>query len=342
MNISVLIDSIVRQVTVLIAQLATAGGIRAPVAHIANQVFVQLARELEAQGVSRKVSADMFGMALRAYVRKLRRLGEAESDPGTTLWQAVLDFIRNEKLVPRQRVLGRFARDDERQVSSVLFDLTQSGLVFASGSADHVVYRAATDTELGALAQMASAEGQDELLWVLVYRDGPLTEAELAAQLGRAVDDVAPALQRLMADGRVRRTEAGQLEALEFVIPLGSRAGWEAAVFDHVQAVVQTIGQRLQRPRGDADAASIGGSTYSFDLWPGHPLEQEIKGQLSVLRQQLGALRQRLEEHNRAAGVPSKYQQVVTYVGQCILEREADTGSSDHGGTNQEGHDEGA
>ena len=47
MNISVLIDSIVRQVTVLIAQLATAGGVRAPVAHIANQVFVQLARELE-------------------------------------------------------------------------------------------------------------------------------------------------------------------------------------------------------------------------------------------------------------------------------------------------------
>jgi hypothetical protein len=52
------------------------------VAHLANQVFVQLARELESQGVSRKVSADMFGMALRAYVRKLRRLSEAESQPG--------------------------------------------------------------------------------------------------------------------------------------------------------------------------------------------------------------------------------------------------------------------
>src|SRR3954471_9031399 len=105
MNVSVLIDSLVRQVTVLIAQLATAGGVRAPVAHIANQVFVQLARELEAQGVSRKVSADMFGMALRAYVRKLRRLDEAVSEPGVTLWQAVLDFIRGERLIPRRRVL---------------------------------------------------------------------------------------------------------------------------------------------------------------------------------------------------------------------------------------------
>ena len=69
MNAQILIDSIVRQVTVLIAQLATSGGIRAPLSHVANQVFVDLARELEEQGVSRKVSADMFGMALRAYIR---------------------------------------------------------------------------------------------------------------------------------------------------------------------------------------------------------------------------------------------------------------------------------
>ena len=67
MNVQLLIDSVVQQVTVLIAQLATSGGARAPVAHIASQVFVDLAHELEAQGLSRKVSADMFGMALRAY-----------------------------------------------------------------------------------------------------------------------------------------------------------------------------------------------------------------------------------------------------------------------------------
>jgi hypothetical protein len=62
-NVQLLIDSVVQQVTVLIAQLATSGGARAPVAHIASQVFIDLAHELEAQGLSRKVSADMFGMA---------------------------------------------------------------------------------------------------------------------------------------------------------------------------------------------------------------------------------------------------------------------------------------
>jgi hypothetical protein len=38
MRTHLLIDAIVRQTTVLIAQLATAGGFRAPLAHIAEQV----------------------------------------------------------------------------------------------------------------------------------------------------------------------------------------------------------------------------------------------------------------------------------------------------------------
>jgi hypothetical protein len=49
-----LIDAIVRQTTVFIAQLATAGGVRTPIADVAEQVFLELVRELERQGVSQK------------------------------------------------------------------------------------------------------------------------------------------------------------------------------------------------------------------------------------------------------------------------------------------------
>lgn len=52
MNVQLLIDAIVRQTTVLIAQLATRGGVRAPLAHLANQVFLELAKELQAQGAA--------------------------------------------------------------------------------------------------------------------------------------------------------------------------------------------------------------------------------------------------------------------------------------------------
>ncbi|RYZ08159.1 MAG: hypothetical protein EOO73_08845 [Myxococcales bacterium] len=329
MNAQVLIDSIVRQVTVLIAQLATSGGIRAPLSHVANQVFLDLARELEEQGLSRKVSADMFGMALRAYIRKVRRLSEAETEKGRTLWQALLDFVRAEGLVTRERVLERFAADGELQVTALLHDLTESGLVFGSGSGKRAVYRVASDDELDRVAQLSDSSGADELAWVLVYREGPLAAARLGELLRRSPETTAQLIDRLVADGRVQVNADGTLSAREFVLPLGSPAGWEAAVFDHVQAMVQTICQRLQQASTDASPLPVGGSTYSFDVWPGHPLEAETKAQLAELRQRLGDLRQRVDEHNRAHGVMPTHEQVVTYVGQCILQRNSEGEADD-------------
>ena len=322
MNAQVLIDSIVREVTVLIAQLATSGGIRAPLAHVANQVFLDLARELEEQGVSRKVSADMFGMALRAYIRKVRRLSEAQTEQGRTLWQALLDFVRGQGLVARERVLERFAADGELQVTAVLRDLSDSGLLFCSGSGKGAVYRAASDEELDRLVQLSDASGLDELAWVLVYREGPFKIDHLWELLGRSASVTQELVERLLTEGRIQRTAEGDLVARDFVVPLGAPVGWEAAIFDHVQAVVQTICQRLgQATNGGQASPNIGGSTYSFDVWSGHPLEQAVKEQLGELREKLGVLRQQVDAHNRAHGLRAEYQQVITYVGQCVMER---------------------
>ncbi|HEU5076109.1 MAG TPA: hypothetical protein VFU02_18075 [Polyangiaceae bacterium] len=323
MNVQVLIDSIVQQVTVLIAQLATSGGVRAPLAHVANQVFLDLANELETQGVSRKVSADMFGMALRAYIRKVRRLSESESHQGRTLWQAVLEFIKGEQLASRERILERFRLDGSLEVSAVLHDLSETGLVFCSGTGRRAVYRAASDEELGQLAQLYKDDaGAEELAWVLVYRHGPIAVGELAQHLRRDETQTALVVDKLRSSGRVQISEGGLLTARDFVIPLGAEIGWEASVFDHVQAVVQTICQRLQQNSlGASDADVVGGSTYSFDIWPGHPLEAEVKRQLNDFRKRASELRRRVEEHNREHGVRHEYQQVVHYAGQCLLER---------------------
>jgi hypothetical protein len=321
MNAQLLIDAVVQQVTVLIAQLATSGGVRAPIAGIANQVFVQLARELEGQGLSRKVSADMFGMALRAYQRKLRRLTEASTDPGSTLWRAALEHIRSAPLVTREQLVARFSRDDERQLLSVVADLIESGLVFRSGAGVRAVYRAASDAELGELDRISSEDGIDEWLWVQIYREGPLTPAALAEKVPRPDDELSPALERLVSEGRVRRRSDGRLEARDFVVPHGSARGWEAAVFDHLKAVFQTICQRLQLADAGAANPAVGGSTYGFDVWPGHPLEAEVMNLRETLRQRCGELRRRVEEFNRAHGVPPEFREVVTYLGQCVLER---------------------
>ena len=104
-------------------------------------------------------------------------------------------------------------------------------------------------------------------------------------------------------------------------MPLNAVAGWEAAVFDHVQAMVQTICQRLGAavPGG---SEKVGGSTYSFDIWDEHPLAAEVEGALARFRAEHGELRQRVDAFNQEHGRPTSYRQVVVYGGQCLLERE--------------------
>jgi len=319
MNAQILIDSTVRQVTVLIAQLATSGGIRAPLAQVANQVFVELANELEAQGVSRKVSADMFGMALRAYIRKVRRLTEDQTEGGKTLWQAVFEFVQEQGLVSRVRVHQRFANDGELEVSSIIKDLSDSGLIFSTGRGATTAYRAANEVERNQHFLLADRGGLEEMAWVLVFREGPLAVSELGTHMKRSEAELQELVNDLCRSGRVHR-KGEILTAKEFVIPLGAPHGWEASVFDHIQAVVQTICQRL-RSLGDDESgcAEVGGSTYSFDVWHGHPLEQEVKELLASQRSRLGDLRSRVEAHNEHAKRPQSWTQVTAYAGQCVL-----------------------
>jgi DNA-binding MarR family transcriptional regulator len=322
MNVQLLIDSIVRQTTVLIAQLATAGGARTPLARIAAQVFVELAAELEAQGLSRKVTADMFGISLRSYQRKVQRLRESRTEQGRSLWEAVFDHIAERGLIARRDVLERFKRDDAQSVRGILRDLVESGLLFMTGSGEEALYRAATENELG---QAASGErGADALAWALIYREGPLSRAQLHERL--ALEDSAlDALHaRLVQQGRVERDERG-LEPVyrsERLVLEPSAAGWEAAVYDHFQAVVRTVCARLDRDTANEGYREyIGGSTYSLDVGPEHPLRAEVLGTLARVRAQLGDLRQRVNAHNAAVAPEQRglRERVVIYAGQCVL-----------------------
>lgn len=126
MNVRLLVDGLVRQTTILIAQLSTTASVRAPLAHVADQVFLDLAREIEGQGVGRKVVADMFGLALRSYQKKIQRLTASATDGNRTLWQAVLEFLRDGSK-SRARIDERFAYDGAREVGAVLSDLVASG-----------------------------------------------------------------------------------------------------------------------------------------------------------------------------------------------------------------------
>ena len=106
MDVGTLIDAIVRQTTVLVAQLATAGGGRPQLAHTANKVFLDLVDSLKEQGLTSKVIADMFGLALRTYHSKIERLSESRTIRGRSLWEALLEYIESKGPVHRTDVLG--------------------------------------------------------------------------------------------------------------------------------------------------------------------------------------------------------------------------------------------
>jgi hypothetical protein len=325
MTVEFLIHAIVRQTMVLIAQLATLGGGRAPLAQVADQVFVDLVRELERQGVSRKVSADMFGLGLRTYRRKIQRLSESSTERGRSLWEVVLEFIRGNTTVTRGDIFARFSRDDEAQLRAVLRDLVETGLIGLSGTGSKARY-AASQEELDAVQSAHGVgDGMDDLLVALMYREGPLTVSEIAGRAQVEVGVVEAPLARLVAEGRIRVQTQGpepRYQAGALVIPLGAAVGWEGAVFDHFKAMVSTVLVKLRDGAGSSAEDQVGGSTYTIDVWPGHPLEEEVLGMLSQFRSSMGELRKRAAAHAATEKRPRKYSRVVVYGGQCVVSEE--------------------
>jgi hypothetical protein len=320
MNAQILIHSVVQQTMVFIAQLATAGGVRAPLAQVANQVLLDLTLELHNQGLKKNVIADMFGMSLRTYHRKVRELSQSRSVDGRTVWEALLEFIQEREPVSHTEIARRFARDDREVVAGVLNDLVNTGIAYRTGRGSGAVYRAAAAADFLEADREQRLVAHQYLVWQAVYRNGPASLSLLCSATGLQEKMVETALQSLLEDGRIQRAapdpNAYTSDRLE--VPVGQAIGWEAAVFDHFQAMLGAIVSKLTS--GDSRAEhrdQTGGATYTLDLWPGHPLEQEAKGALARTRQTLEDLRTRIDRINHGSG-RTKSEQVIFYVGQYV------------------------
>lgn len=322
MESKLLIDAIIQQTTVLIAQLSTAAGIRAPLAHIADQVFLELAREIERQGVSRKVVADMFGMALRSYQKRVHRLNESASVRNRTLWEATLEFVSEQQQVTRTRIDERFQHDPTEDVAAVLNDLVGSGLLYASGRGQHALYRAVTAADRRAAETEDNIEGLADLVWVAVNRRHATTVAGLRAALNVADEPLRKAIDHLLAHDRLTQSgpeDQAELRASTVLLPVGAEHGWEAAVFDHFSTVAAAIGAKVQRGPRSAAGDVVGGATLSFDVHPAHPLEAEVYGLLARVRGESNALWNRVVAFNRENPVAEEFQTKVSfYFGQNV------------------------
>lgn len=323
MNTRLLIDAIVQQTTVLIGQLSTAAGIRAPLAHIADQVFLDLSKEIEAQGISRKVAADMFGLAIRTYQKKVQRVTESSQAREQTLWQSVLLHLQQSECVSRRGLLEHFKREDPMIIGSVLSDLVSSGLVYRTGSGDSTLFGITKERDLELAIREQRRETLGPLLRAIIYSSRGITRAALADRLAVDAEALDAALRDLEEQGQIERSEGEQdatFRAKLLVVPVDAEQGWEAAVFDHFQAMVRAIGQKLRlgRPRSAQDDV-VGGATLGFDLCEGHPQLEEVLALLRTVRGQVNELWNQVQAYNVTHPIEESSQIEVTfYLGQSV------------------------
>jgi hypothetical protein len=266
------------------------------------------------------VTADRFGLALRSYRRRVQRLSESTTDRDRSLWEALLDYLGKEGVVSRAQVLKRFHRDDAELVKSVLHDVCESGLVFRLGAGKDAAYRAASSEELAQLGPQS--DGQDELVWLVVYREAPVSLEQLKGLLPAVQSELPVCLERLLTEERVRCDDKGRYVARSVVMSPGASEGWEAGMLDHFQSVVKTLCARMRASAEDEPSPDVGGSTYSLRIWPGHPMEDEVRGALAAFRRKHTDLRKRVQAHNDQTGLPERYEEVVIYGGQCLVHKE--------------------
>jgi hypothetical protein len=265
----------------------------------------------------------MFGLALRSYQRKIQRITE-ESEPDATLWQSILECLETEGPLARSRLVERYSGKETVVVNAVLSDLVGSGLVYRSGRGEGASFALVPDADLSKLAAESSAQALEGFVWLTIFRQPSMTRAELALRFPDAAAREG-ALQALVADGRVRMTRTADGEVLEAgpcFVPVGATLGWEAAVFDHFQAVTASIIEKLRRSGPGSDASDeIGGTTVHFGIHLGHPHSEEVRGTLADTRRRLDALLRKVTEHNRAQPIAEEERTKVTfYFGQNVIE----------------------
>lgn len=245
---------------------------------------------------------------------------------GATEWQCEYRFTRGDGggvHVALER--GCIERDEQgrlARIAGVMNDFVHSGLAYRAGRAETAVYRIAAEADFGDASSREQAHSF--IVWLATYRHGPLSPAELAERTGLGRESVESALRELTASGRASRDDvSGRYSSDHFEVPFGTEHGWEAAVLDHYQALVSAIGMKLGLGREAAHLKdAVGGSTWSLDVWPGHPHEAEAKGTLARLRTSVEELRIRIDAFNAGHERPEPKERVVVYLGQYLRQNE--------------------
>lgn len=302
MEVSPLILNIVRYTSMLIAALA-ANNRRANIRHIESQIFLEIRNQLTRRlKVCDSVVSEMFGLPYATY---RARLSPAEREYKDSLcvnnnawyrlvqylrkqhdWHLVEDIIKaHENLPPKRRIEERIVRGILREMHKLCLVEHKGGLrkdcyYRWSGSPEELL-----DPSLIALIRQH------------IFRFGPINQEAIQEALGLDHEDVEPILTELLNRQHISKN----CDALDcrytcngLYLGLPSADTLDAAFLDHYQSMVLALVDKVTGCT-DSRLPPVGGSTYTFELWPGHPCEGRVRELFDRCRRDMSELRRELQ-----------------------------------------------
>lgn len=324
LNFAGIVERIVPLVAELFATLASRNPLKMQFADIANHTLLDMVEVLRQDGVSQEAIAASLGLTINGFRAKMKQLRERYQDKSSdetvspsmprTLLERVFAHIEDQpdhKGSTWGELQQEFRTVKLDSLRGVVHFLVKSGLLSLTGSGKARTYRVVHRTPSG--------PGVLDVM-VLLFREGPLTETDLARRLSipelraRALLDQLRHTHRLVSaplpDGSMGHT------VTEYHVPVDSPEGYEAALFDHLATVVRAICKKV---RGGQHSATMkdtnGGATFSYDLPRDSELAAEVRGFLARMRPQLDDWLVRSEAALKA-DPNAERERVTIYLGQ--------------------------
>ncbi|MCK6573895.1 hypothetical protein L6V77_22690 [Myxococcota bacterium] len=324
MNFAGLQARLVPLVAELFATLASKNPLRMYFADIAGKTLLDVVQVLREEGVSQEAIAASFGLTMNGFRDRMRKLQDAHRagvavDAGHRTLLERVHAVIDEQAGPdgwtsADALTDAFRGTKNDTLQGVLTFLQKSALIEARGRGAKKAYR------------VVDAPVADELtehdVQVTLYREGPFTLERLVNRLEAPEGQVEALLGRIRARGELEEREEGGVTsygARRYHIHWDDVEGYEAAIYDHLAAVVGALCKKLRMRQHAASLKDLtGGATFTFYVPTDDPLWHEVSGYLRENRLRLEDWLTRARALEGQPHAPGTLKRVTIYVGQAV------------------------
>ncbi|NUN13814.1 MAG: ArsR family transcriptional regulator [Myxococcales bacterium] len=328
MKFSTLVERMVPLVAELFATLQVNDPLRMDFADIGQKTLIDIVGVLRQDGMTNEEIAQTLDLSIAGFYKRIRELRETYAPgkrgrPKPTLWEKVYQVVLQKtassprKAVRYTAVQSVFPSVPDERLRTTLRFLVRFGLLTVTGPTQFPEYRVVPRDEEPDITYHSVV--------VTLYREGPLSLADLAERLRCTTAECEPHLKRLRDAGKLVESApehpggSVRYRATSYHIEPESDLGYQAALWDHFYAVVRAMCKKVRMNTHLAQLNDvIGGTTFSFDVPLQHPLYAEISGFLTQTRVQMEKWLAEVSALNQNGDPALPRARVTIYAGQFV------------------------